>query len=1420
MPGRNGSDGSITIDTGLDTKGFDRGSKELLDAIHSLTQEINRLGQTLQTTFSGYGRAAEGSNAEVQQLEATVQTLEAQVQGLNATIAELAAKLAAVGGQQVIDPASLTEAGTAAGSAVQQIAALQARIEELEGVAADLRAQLGQIDGQSVSPTFSTVQPKQAVTGLEKDIDKLGASMKALDGLAEAAISGDMKAIGKFDTQARKAQDTLDGLRQRLDAFGNTRFETNDYKWIQAEIEKADNALQKLLDRQARMRATGVRENSRAYRSLQYDIEQAEARLQDLLATQQIYEQSGNAVVMGADTAQFEQYRAAIEEIEAQLAELQADVDAALQPPHIEQWNSMITLSGMIRGAFTSAFETIRNGALMTGQAVMHPIQTIDRALGTVATTAIRAAGALLRIAGSAVGSSLSKVSGAAKKAAVHLAQMVGRGVINGVKQLASATLRAAKAILTMGKSAKKSNSGLKSGLMSVLKYGLGIRSVYALVNKLRSAIVGGFENLAQYSNKTNQAISSMQSALSQFKNSIAAAFAPILNVVAPIITRLIGLLTSATEKLGQFFAALTGQKTYIRAKAVQEDYAASLKNTADKTKKVQEETEKARKEAAEAERQLAGFDELEILSDTSSKSDSGKNDDDDDTGSGTSPGDLFETVPVEGGVSDFVEQVKAAWETADFTGIGRIIGDKLKSALDSIPWGPIQSTAGKVGKSIATLLNGVLETPGLFTGLGRTLAEAVNTAFTFLDSFAWNFHWRSLAGALSDMVDGACDHLDWTRINSALKGLAVGIANGINALFSRRSTFDKAGATLGKALNAIVISALAFFTVTDFTQVGTTIAAGLNSAIRTVNWGQLGQLLAAYVNALVSTVYGAVTTFDWRGTATALAQGLNSAVQNMDWAKAGATLSESVKGLLRGIVTLIEEFDWHQLGAGIAEMVSSIDWNGIAALMFRGLGAALGGLAAFLHGLIEDAWDSVVDWWHDVAFEDGQFTIEGLLDGIWDALKNIGKWVKDHIFTPFIDGFKKAFKINSPSKVMEDQGGYIIDGLKNGIKDAWKNVKKLVKDCAEEICTAFKNKVRDMLNAGKDLITNLKNGITSVWSSVKSKVTEYAKEIWQGFKNKAKDLKSAGTELMTKLKEGLSSRWSEVKTKVSGYATDIKNGFESKKESLKTAGANLMSKLKDGLNSGWSGVSSTISTLGTRIWQGFQNQVGNLKTVGSNLMAGLRNGIVEKWNSVVKDVSTIASNITTTLKNAFGVKSPSRIWAAIGRFLMQGLGIGLADEEKSVLSTVSDIASAVSEEMANGDYSIPKIEANTATAMDDFTNTITDSFSDMLDRLQAIADGVSFTVPAVASGAIPYQLMAESTDGGNTGIKGAIEASNEELASVVIQSVTNATAAIVRAIEDNSGTTVNLDKHSIAQAVIDEINRKTRMMHANPLLV
>ena len=90
------------------------------------------------------------------------------------------------------------------------------------------------------------------------------------------------------------------------------------------------------------------------------------------------------------------------------------------------------------------------------------------------------------------------------------------------------------------------------------------------------------------------------------------------------------------------------------------------------------------------------------------------------------------------------------------------------------------------------------------------------------------------------------------------------------------------------------------------------------------------------------------------------------------------------------------------------------------------------------------------------VMAEIGGFIIEGMLNGILDALKSIGSWIKQHIFQPFINGFKNAFDIHSPSKVMEGLGGNIIDGLLNGLKNAWKDITSWIEDKVKWIKDKF----------------------------------------------------------------------------------------------------------------------------------------------------------------------------------------------------------------------------------------------------------------------------------------------------------------------------------------------------------------------------
>lgn len=77
-----------------------------------------------------------------------------------------------------------------------------------------------------------------------------------------------------------------------------------------------------------------------------------------------------------------------------------------------------------------------------------------------------------------------------------------------------------------------------------------------------------------------------MVSSLSYMKNAWAAAFSPIINVVAPYISAFIDMLSQALNKIGQFFSALTGKSTAVQATKNWTDYGKSLSETGKSAKK------------------------------------------------------------------------------------------------------------------------------------------------------------------------------------------------------------------------------------------------------------------------------------------------------------------------------------------------------------------------------------------------------------------------------------------------------------------------------------------------------------------------------------------------------------------------------------------------------------------------------------------------------------------------------------------------------------------------------------------------------------------------------------------------------------------------------------------------------------------
>lgn len=556
--------------------------------------------------------------------------------------------------------------------------------------------------------------------------------------------------------------------------------------------------------------------------------------------------------------------------------------------------------------------------------------------------------------------STMAKATGSVLKSIGNLAK-------TGAKGLVSLAGKASNAFLSLFKSSNQMNNSFGSGIMTMLKYSLGIRSLYALFNKLRSALTDGFKNLAQFSEPVNSGISAITSALSQLKNSLAAAFAPILTTVAPILTQFINMLSSAANAIARLTAALTGQKSYTKATAVQKDYAASLEGTAGA--------------AEEASKALAPFDEITKLSEEAGGG----------GGGGAGAGAMFETEEVEPISFE-------SWGQAFSAALDSILNDwipRLKAGLTAFAnW--LNSYSANLYEMFT--FPGVYEKVVLF---GMDLADAMN---------------------------GLVNKIDWGTLGGAL------------------------GAGLNTALGLLVTFIYTF----DWLNLGSSIADMVRNAISEIDWSNVGAWLWAKFKIAIETLAGFLLNIDM----TQLAQAAGNIVI----------------GFFNSMTETIQNIDWYALGEQVKVFLVSIDWISVAESVFTAIGSAFGAAASFLWGMIEEAWGEVVNWWNEAAYEDGQFTIEGLLNGILEALKDIGQWINDNIFQPFIDGFKAAFGINSPSTVMEEQGGYIISGLLNGIKTAWQNVKTWISTALSDIKNAFS----DAWGAIQDATSDIWNRIVS----------------------------------------------------------------------------------------------------------------------------------------------------------------------------------------------------------------------------------------------------------------------------------------------------------------------------------------------------
>lgn len=718
--------------------------------------------------------------------------------------------------------------------------------------------------------------------------------------------------------------------------------------------------------------------------------------------------------------------------------------------------------------------------------------------------------------------------------------------------------------------------------------------TVFQLISTIQSAFTEGMQSLAQYSQSVNANISSMMSALMQLRNAFAAAFEPILSVVAPYLATFISWLARAINALGQFFAALTGKGYAVQAKKVQMDYASGFGGIKD-----------GANEAAQAIKNMysLGFDELHIIDDdkgTPTKPSSTK-----DVGLG--PTDMFETVEIDSKIKGLADRIKEAFKTGDFYSLGADLGKKLQDALGSIDWDAIYEKASNFGTGLATFLNGLI-TPETFSVLGFTIASALNTALYVLNNFGDNFKWDNFG---------------------------LSIADGINTFFSTFK-FELAADTANKWINGILTTLIKAVQGTDWTMIGEKIGTFIKEIDFIDILSNIGTLIFEAIMAAIkawngfvdvapieSTIIAAVALLKFTGLGASIAKAIAAQI-------AGSEIVTGIGTAIAGLGPKIAGFilsPWGlAIGAAILAVFMTIKhWDEIKeflAKLWDGIKKTVVEVWDSIKNFFKTTWDEIVSYypekWNELKTATSELweAVKTTISEKWTAIKNFFTETIPQIIGDIVKWFSEL-----PSKI-----GTAISTLISSIFPTWGN------DISTWISSSIPEKIKMIIDLFKGIPQGVYNAVTSMGRTIE----KIGKWMWEGIKKGLLSLVPSG-----------------VKEVVSGILSGTKSAAEIHSPSKlfkREVGAYIGAGIVDGMEESVKGAGSVIDEIVDKASGG-----GSLAPVVSveapdisqwdATWATLRENFAVLKADIISSMNTFYSTISDMTTN-FGTVSKAQITA------------------------------------------------------------------------------------------------------------------------------------------------------------------------------
>lgn len=756
--------------------------------------------------------------------------------------------------------------------------------------------------------------------------------------------------------------------------------------------------------------------------------------------------------------------------------------------------------------------------------------------------------------------------------------------------------------------------------------------------------------------------------------------------------------------------------------------------------------------------------------------------------------------------------------------------GESLRAGFsvfcNSIDWVVVFSAAHNIAVGIGTAINNFI-TPELFSDIGRTLAGALNVAFTFARDLGVTIDFTNLGESIKAGIIATLNGINWQTVYSTMSTWGKGLADFLTSLITPE-TFGTVGTALGHALNAAFLFLNEFGTNFDWTNFGNSIATGIENFFKTFNPTMAGESLNGIITGILEALKVAIEKTNWKEVADKVSEFIKALDPGGISNAFGDLFKAAIDAGVTFLIEYIQKIDWTRAVAnfvtGLQGAGTSINWG---AIMISWLFALPAALFTTLTSTILGALSTVPAWISDQFAKVGLEAPAGLFRGISEGLIGIGTWIENNITDPLINFAKNALGIKSPSTKFKEIGNNVVEGLIQGIKDWLTNIPAAISEFAgtvlREAQSFFADPIGKLKEIGGNIVGGFNTGVTDNSPTSQAPVSGWASQITTWFSSLG-----GGTGINSTTFSGY------AKDAVSGFNTSVSTESANTQEPIQTWGKKIITWFtgdgagEDKINkvAFTKFANDIITAFKETITKDFEQTKEPMDAWVKGLIAwftgesGDDEGFITKA-TFTKFAETVVEAFKTTIQTKYNeTKEPMETWAKsmvkwinfgdetistdtglgkkfydVGDFAMQGLINGLksrlseledvcreiasamedamedATEEASPSKSWARIGSFLTEGLAVGMRRQMKLATDTATAV---ANAVDDAYKPFMPSYSSGAYGLPSAGGRVDSEGITNGLTAVITGAMNSSSDTALMQQQNEILTRIANKNTN----------------------------------------------